>query len=1049
MTSPAELLLTLIALAVLGAILGGVVLGGIALGRIKALARRVEELEATSGVGPAGGAPGAGHPPVTEPADGAEEARWLEDASWPQASTEAGRARKGAATPGDDPRGEPAGGLEDESGPEPAAGVAPQADDEADAGTTASTPPSPLPRKRFRPRGVEWERLLGIRGAAILGGVALVIAALFFFQYAIQEGWFDERMRVWTGAGVGTFCLLVHPRLRGAGYRVVADVLAGSGAAVHYAAAWAGFRLYDLFPHSVGFAWMVLTTVACGALALRARSQLIAVFGLVGGFATPLLLSAVPSGAVTLFSYILLLDLALLGIGRHRDWPWMGLLGLAGTVGIQVMWLLDGNTEEAAAGLVACGVFGLLFAAFGGDDASPHRRRWRAARVGGVLLPFGLALHYANLVELGDDYWLIAAVAALLAGAGAFLGRRLELLALPTAAAAGAAALSATWLLAADAPWAALTELALWTGATAVLIAALGAWPRRERGGTDSVAAATYSLLILFAVTWTVLSDGREAWHPVWPVVWIHLLLAIRSRTSLPALPVLAGLAAGLALAAAGDRAQLELAQAPAAIVFWAPFVAPATAAALLALAVGWRAHPAPRALALAALGCAFWLLFLQYRPQPGAGPAEHYAPLLVATLVAACAAARCASAAAAAVVVAVAAAAHVGNLSVPRFEAQGWLLSETAPWLFASVAVTTLAPVCFRSRLGPTRALGLVAAASVLVGLGHTPLERWIALWEHARGEAGVGIVCLIGALPPLAGFLLARDEPPASTTPHGLRRARTAYAAAACLLVALAVPLELDASMERGFVDLWPWIALAPAAAGWAWLATRRTSPLCTLAALAAAIGAAVPWVVLTLFPDAFVRQDAWLVNGFSYAYGLAFVASLVVLHFTKAPIALDATAVQGEAVGAFTRALDEIEARLCAEGGAWSVRTILRAVLGALSCLLPFAWLSLLVVNAHGESQRLRPDAIDLNGNLVLSLVWALYSFALLALGARRGVVALRWASLAFLLATIGKVFLHDLANLDGLQRVGSFFGLALCLILVSLFYQRFVFTRRPAG
>ncbi|MCH2105971.1 MAG: DUF2339 domain-containing protein, partial [Planctomycetes bacterium] len=55
------------------------------------------------------------------------------------------------------------------------------------------------------------------------------------------------------------------------------------------------------------------------------------------------------------------------------------------------------------------------------------------------------------------------------------------------------------------------------------------------------------------------------------------------------------------------------------------------------------------------------------------------------------------------------------------------------------------------------------------------------------------------------------------------------------------------------------------------------------------------------------------------------------------------------------------------------------------------------------------------------------------------------ALRWASLAFLFATIVKVFLFDLGNLEGLQRVGSFLGLAVCLIVVSLFYSRFVFKK----
>ncbi len=47
------------------------------------------------------------------------------------------------------------------------------------------------------------------------------------------------------------------------------------------------------------------------------------------------------------------------------------------------------------------------------------------------------------------------------------------------------------------------------------------------------------------------------------------------------------------------------------------------------------------------------------------------------------------------------------------------------------------------------------------------------------------------------------------------------------------------------------------------------------------------------------------------------------------------------------------------------------------------------------------------------------------------------------------TIIKVFLHDLGELTDLYRVASLVGLAVSLIVVSLLYQRFVFTDRPTS
>ncbi|MDA1312386.1 MAG: DUF2339 domain-containing protein [Acidobacteria bacterium] len=70
-------------------------------------------------------------------------------------------------------------------------------------------------------------------------------------------------------------------------------------------------------------------------------------------------------------------------------------------------------------------------------------------------------------------------------------------------------------------------------------------------------------------------------------------------------------------------------------------------------------------------------------------------------------------------------------------------------------------------------------------------------------------------------------------------------------------------------------------------------------------------------------------------------------------------------------------------------------------------------------------------------------------LLSIGFNRNSEGMRWGSLAFLVLTIGKVFLHDLGELEDLYRVASLVGLALSLILVSVAYQRFVFRKRSSG
>ena len=79
------------------------------------------------------------------------------------------------------------------------------------------------------------------------------------------------------------------------------------------------------------------------------------------------------------------------------------------------------------------------------------------------------------------------------------------------------------------------------------------------------------------------------------------------------------------------------------------------------------------------------------------------------------------------------------------------------------------------------------------------------------------------------------------------------------------------------------------------------------------------------------------------------------------------------------------------------------------------------------------------------LALSAGWGLYAIVLLVAGVVKDQKPLRYLSLAFLVLTVGKVFLYDVSELGGIFRVFSVLGLAVALILVSLFYQRFVFRR----
>ena len=85
-----------------------------------------------------------------------------------------------------------------------------------------------------------------------------------------------------------------------------------------------------------------------------------------------------------------------------------------------------------------------------------------------------------------------------------------------------------------------------------------------------------------------------------------------------------------------------------------------------------------------------------------------------------------------------------------------------------------------------------------------------------------------------------------------------------------------------------------------------------------------------------------------------------------------------------------------------------------------------------------------------DMTYSIAWALFAFALLLAGMRQKTRWVRYAGVALLVATLAKLFLHDLGNLNQLYLIGAFIGVAVILIVASFVYQRFLIpkTDKPA-
>jgi uncharacterized membrane protein len=892
---------------------------------------------------------------------------------------------------------------------------APAAAAPAPSPVTMSPPmaPSPPPREPRGPRPrIEWERFVGVRGAAILGAAALALAGLLFFQYSIQQGWISPAVRVAIGIACGVAALVGSELLRKRDYRVLADGLAGAGVVILHAAAWAAHVRYQLIGVLPTYALMTLTTVMAALLAVQHAARLVAIIGLVGGFATPLVLSSRMEQPLGVFTYVLLLDAGLLVVARRRGWPGLGLLAVAGTALPQLLWL--GPRMEEGQVLLALGILGaggLLFALL--PAARTGETTWSAhvARASGLLLPFAFALYLASRSELDVPILPLGAMLLLLCVASAWVSRQPGLAWLPGFAAAGAAGVLLPWAWNVDV----VTSLAWKLAAlVALLCAAFHAFveSRREDGGTwgAEIVSGLSGIVVLLYAAATTQEVGLAPWLAGFVALAALLFrgACLRGRSGgAVAAAVLVALALPAWHALHGRRMQL-----PAPSTWLAVLVG----LGVLALAAAFVVRATESRRRLAAVPAAYGfvtLLALVVSPVVETAPAALLlgAAVMLGVLVALGGAVAGDGSATLAAVLATAAVHHSWawrsvDVAYPSRSVMALLVQGAAVVIF--VAWPFLLPAARRDAW-TWRAAALAGPAWFLA------LRQ---VWITRFGDGAIGILPILLGACALAAVLGARR----TLHPGQLvRRTALAWLAAVALgFVALAIPLQLDEEWItmgwalQGLVVVVLWRRLDHPGLKWFGLAL-----LC-----AVTVRLVGNWHVLGYHEPSDIPVLNWLL----YTYGVP-VACLVIaaVILARHEVALArprelALYPNGKPTGAL----------LC----------------GLAAVVVGFVWVNLTVFDAFATGGRIAISFERLPArDLTLSLGWAVYGLVLLGIGMARSIGALRWLSLVILMLTIGKVFLHDLGELRDLYRVLSLLGLAVSLMLVSFLYQRFVFRSSP--
>ncbi|MFN7941166.1 MAG: DUF2339 domain-containing protein [Thermoanaerobaculia bacterium] len=263
----------------------------------------------------------------------------------------------------------------------------------------------------------DWEALVGVRLFSWIAGIALVLAALFFLRYSVERGWLGPPIRMALGVATG-LALLVVCELRAARrYPVTANAMDAAGVAILFASFYAGHALWNLIGASATFGLLALTAAVAVLLAIRRDSVFIALLGLVGGFATPALLSTGEDRPIGLFGYLLLLNVGLAWVAYRRRWPILTALSLGFTAIYQIGWAAKFLTEAKLP--LAAGIFvlfslvafvGLLLAERGGKSSRLGEgtpTAFEVAAYAGALVPLGFAVFLATVPAYGAHAGLL------------------------------------------------------------------------------------------------------------------------------------------------------------------------------------------------------------------------------------------------------------------------------------------------------------------------------------------------------------------------------------------------------------------------------------------------------------------------------------------------------------------------------------------------------------------------------------------------------------------------------------------------------------------
>jgi len=202
------------------------------------------------------------------------------------------------------------------------------------------TPPRKSYWEKFKDKNPDLEKFIGENLINKIGILILVLGISYFVKFAIDKNWINEPARIGIGILAGALVMGIAHKLR-KNYGAFSSVLVAGAIAIFYFTIGIAFHDYQLFNQTVAFAIMVIITVFSSLISLSYNRMELAILSLIGGFAVPFMVSTGTGNYIVLFTYIIILNIGILGLAYYKKWNTVNILAFVFTVLLFGAWFFN------------------------------------------------------------------------------------------------------------------------------------------------------------------------------------------------------------------------------------------------------------------------------------------------------------------------------------------------------------------------------------------------------------------------------------------------------------------------------------------------------------------------------------------------------------------------------------------------------------------------------------------------------------------------------------------------------------------------------------